>query len=119
MSTVGRLAAVLVVFWSAMLCAQAPARDHPRSAHPSPPRTGSAVLRGRIVAAATGDPLRHARVSIAGASILPAQLSDEEGRFTFGSLAAGRYTVSVVKPGFAKTTMTVPIGDRAFVDSGD
>lgn len=73
-----------------------PARD------PRAPATGTARLRGRIVAAQTGAPLRRATVSLSS-FVAPAARStttDGDGRFEFADLPAGRYTVSANKVGF-------------------
>src|SRR5947209_6735632 len=65
------------------------------------------AIRGRVIAAGNGDPLRGARVSLdAGAAVL-AVLSDDEGRFEFPTAAEGRHTLAVTKPGFVRTTMSV------------
>jgi hypothetical protein len=120
MSTVSRSAAVLIVFLSALITipvqAQAPARDRVRPSQ----SYGSSVIRGRVVAAGTGDPLRHARVSIsAGTGTIPAMLADEEGRFAFASLPAARYVVSAVKPGFAKGSFTIAVAEHSVAEAGD
>src|SRR5262245_39962665 len=103
MSTVGRLAAALFVFLGATFVAQ----------------SGTATLKGRVIGA-TGDPLRHARVSLtSGSGSIPAVLTDEEGRFSFTLLIGARYTLSAVKAGFAKTTRSVVVADGSAADAGD
>src|SRR5262245_18677561 len=112
MSTVRRVAAVLVVFLGATLVAQTPARDRASLTHP----TGTSSIRGRVVTLATGDPIRHAVMKVSGGSgTIPPVLSDEEGRFQFMALPAGKFTVAGVKPGFAKTSVAVDVaaGDSA------
>src|SRR5262249_17300168 len=116
MSTVGRLAAVLFAFCGATLLAQAPARDRAAAT----PLSGSNVVRGRVVAAATGDPLRHARVTLSsGTGTIPTMPSDEEGRFSFTSLPPGQYSLSAAKAGFAKTTSTLIVADGRATEAGD
>jgi len=66
-----------------------------------------AVIRGRVVAAGTGDPLRNARVVVTATRELPPLLTDADGRFLAEAPAEGRCTLSVMKPGYAKTTLTV------------
>ena len=68
----------------------------------TPARTGTAVLRGRVVAAATGLAIRRAYVRISSPALRePRTIStDESGRFEFGRLPAGRYTVAVGKNGY-------------------
>lgn len=75
---------------------QLPARDS------SVPQTGTSVVRGRVVSASTGEPLRKARVSLS--SVTDPVFTDNEGGFAFTNLAAGRYTLSVRKTGYAATT---------------
>src|ERR1035437_4674669 len=65
-------------------------------------QTGTSVIRGRIVSAANGEPLRKARVSLS--SRAGPVFTDNEGRFAFTNLPAARYTLSVRKAGYAATT---------------
>src|SRR5262245_36454625 len=79
--------------------AAAPPRDNPNAA-----KTGTAILRGRVVAADTGQPLRKAQVRllpnfpgasgpISGPMAGRATSTDNNGRYEFKELAAGRYMV--------------------------
>jgi len=65
----------------------------PHDARPQPSAT--ATIRGRVVAAATGDPIRNARVSISDDHEHPPLLSDADGRFAFLALPAGTFTLTV------------------------
>ena len=67
-----------------------------------PTQTGSARIRGRVVAAQTGAPLRRAQVMLLGSASLMRRTAttDADGRYEFGDLPAGRYTVNVTKAGF-------------------
>jgi protocatechuate 3,4-dioxygenase beta subunit len=58
-------------------------------------RQGTATVRGRVLAADTAAPLREATVMMlsGGASIVASVTTDDEGRFEFGRLAAGEYSV--------------------------
>jgi Carboxypeptidase regulatory-like domain len=93
-----------------------PSRD---VAHPKP---GTATIRGRVVAADSGQPLRKAQVRLGSIDMGRApgrfenQLSttDAEGRYEFGKLPAGRYRLSVIKGGY----VTLEYGQRRFGDSG-
>jgi protocatechuate 3,4-dioxygenase beta subunit len=78
--------------------------------HAQPPReraaasqeSGTAAIRGRVVTAASGDPIRNARVSLTADHELPPLLTDADGRFAFAALPAGDFTVDASKPGYAK-----------------
>jgi protocatechuate 3,4-dioxygenase beta subunit len=64
-------------------------------------KTGTAVLRGRVVSADTGAALRRAQVRISGQDIgSKGALTDANGRYEFKDLPAGRFNVSVSKAGF-------------------
>jgi carboxypeptidase family protein len=81
-----------------------PARDNPNT-----PGTGTAILRGRVVAADTGQPLRRARllltpnanvsgpINFSGPGAGRATSTDGSGRYEFKDLAAGRYSISASK----------------------
>jgi hypothetical protein len=62
---------------------------------------GTASLAGTVVVAGTGQPARHARVTITSAELRGGRSAstDDQGRFAFGNLPAGRYSLSVSKPG--------------------
>ena len=66
------------------------------------------IVRGRVVSAATGDPIRNARVSLEPDRDLPATLSGPDGFFSLTASTAGRHTVQVIKPGFTKASIIVP-----------
>jgi hypothetical protein len=95
-----RVAAAIVLLSEVML-----------SSHPQPPprdkslaqQSGTATIRGRVVAADSREPLRNARVAIAGMSNVAPVFTGEDGRFVFAGLPPGRYIVSARKPGYAAT----------------
>ena len=74
--------------------AQVPARDAR-----TPVATGTGVIRGRVVDADTGEPLRRARVSLTcpETRLSRAVPSDIEGRYEFRELPACRYHLSFSK----------------------
>jgi carboxypeptidase family protein len=79
--------------------AQPPARD--ATALKSP---GTASIRGRVITADTGAPLRNARVAISpDAGVAFPVFTDDHGRFSFAGLPAGLYTLTATKSGFATT----------------
>src|SRR4051812_44666087 len=67
---------------------------------PAPP--GTSTLKGHVVAADSGQPLRKAQVRITAVEIRENRLAttDADGLFEFKDVRAGRYVVSVNKGGF-------------------
>src|SRR5437867_12532205 len=61
---------------------------------PRQPKTGTARLRGRVMAVETGGPVRRAQVRISSPDIGsgPA-ITDADGRFGFRDLPGGRFNV--------------------------
>ena len=82
----------------------APARDP--SAKPAADK-GTAAVRGRVLAADTGLPLRRARVVLntQGPGQGRTAMTDGEGAFTFDSLPAGRYGLHVSKARYVDTNL--------------
>src|SRR5262245_22342889 len=81
-------------------------------------RSGSAVIRGRVVRADNGQPLRSVRIQTrgpgvergAGGRTVPDQLTDADGRFELTGLVAGRYTLTLSKGGYITLGVGGPIG---------
>jgi hypothetical protein len=73
----------------------------PRDTRPAV-SAGTGIIRGRIVSAETGEPLRHARVELAAPEMRNSRAvpSDLEGRFEFQHLPPGRFTVWASKNGY-------------------
>jgi hypothetical protein len=98
------VAATLCTLLPAQLMAQpAGQRTPPRMIRPGEEAPkGTAVLRGAVVAADTGAPIRRAQVraSAPGAQETRTTLTDERGRFEIKELAGGRYTITAIKGGF-------------------
>ena len=78
---------------------------------PLPPRDnataekkGTAVIRGKIVAADTGRPLRRARITVSSSELGPntskSTSTDLSGRFEIKELVPARYRVSVTRSGY-------------------
>lgn len=64
-------------------------------------KTGTAVIRGRVVAMDTGQAVRRAQVRLTGAELgMKSALTDANGRYEFKDLPAGRVTLNVSKGGF-------------------
>ena len=77
---------------------------------------GTAVIRGRILTADTGTPVRRAQVRAAMANNRDTRLvtTDEQGNFEFRDLAGGRWNVIASKAGF----VTMRFGQRRSFEAG-
>ena len=78
----------------AMPMPQMPPRDNASTTKP-----GTATLRGHVVAADTGQPLRKAQVRIYAGELRENRMAttDGDGKYEFKELPAGRYNVSASK----------------------
>jgi hypothetical protein len=114
------LAALLTVVATAghVVAAQGPGgtggggqRTPPRAMRPGEeaPR-GTAVLRGFVVAADTGAPIRRAQVRVSAPDAQDTRITttDAQGRFELKELVGGHYTVTASKGGF----VTLQYGQR-------
>lgn len=127
-------AAAFVVAWTVVGTAQpgAPIPAVPRPPGVVPPpgpsfppsfppldqarRTGAARLRGRVVAADSGQPLRRATVRATAADIreMVSTLTDADGVYEIRDLPAGRYTVTASKGSY----VTLSYGQGRPFESG-
>jgi protocatechuate 3,4-dioxygenase beta subunit len=94
------LSAILAVATS--MAAQSPARDQPR---PSP--TGTGAIRGRVVRADTGEPLRRVQVRIDEWSAKDqggptSTMTDDKGRYELTQLPAGTYHLKATRGGYVE-----------------
>src|SRR5947209_9736543 len=109
-------AASLLLLGVAVSSAQTPARDKPDP-------TGTAIIRGRIVNAVTGEPVRKARVR-ANSSVLSngrTATTDVNGRYELKTLPAGQFTVSATKPTYVSASygQTRPLDAGKLIDVAD
>lgn len=81
---------------------QVPGAPAPTRDATGPRKSGSAVIRGRVVAADSGQPLRKAQVRIMSPELRENRLAttDADGNYELKELPAGRYTLSVSKGSF-------------------
>jgi Carboxypeptidase regulatory-like domain len=82
-----------------------PQRPQPRDGTGDSIATGTAIVSGIVLVAGTGAPARRARITlnaVEGGS--RTALTDEEGRYAFSGLAAGRYNLSASKTGHVGVT---------------
>ena len=114
--TLGALA-VGILFLTPLATAQAP-QIPPGAAQPGPPGPriqmpprdgafqeapkGTGRIRGRVVAADTGAPLRRVQVRLSAAELRVnrAATTDADGRYEFPDLPAGRYNLNVFRSGY-------------------
>ncbi len=68
------------------------------------PKVGTARIRGRVVAADTGEPLRKAQVRAMSAELRESRLAttDRAGAYEFTELPAGRYQLMATKGSFVQ-----------------
>jgi hypothetical protein len=80
------------------------------------PQSGTARIRGRVVAAQTGMPIRRAQVTVMSPEnqFRRAAATDSEGRFEFLELPAGRFSVTASKTGY----VTLQYGQRRPLEPG-
>jgi len=77
--------------------------------------TGTSAIRGRIVAADTGAPIRRALVTLAvGTDIRRQVTTDGDGRYQITAVPAGRFTLSAGKGGY----LTLEYGQRRAFEPG-
>src|SRR6187549_3001402 len=72
----------------------------PRDNAAQRPQTGTARIRGRVLAAPNNTPLRRAQINIIATDnpqLRRATTTDADGRFEVAELPAGRYQVSATK----------------------
>ena len=126
--TLGALAVGLLLF-APISFAQAPAIPQgavqpgpppraqmpPRDGAPQP-ATGTARIRGRVVSADTGTPLRRAQVRISAGDVRVNRTAstDAEGMYEFAELPAGRYNIFVTRSGF----VSLQFGQRRPFETG-
>ena len=87
----------------ALLLIAAPSIALGQTPPPPPAPTLTAVIRGRVIAADTGRPLRRVRIAVSAPAILDqprATNTSADGRYEIKDLPAGRYTVSAGRSGY-------------------
>ncbi len=89
----------------------------PRDTAAQRPQTGTARIRGRVVAAAGNTPLRRAQITLTAADnpqLRRSTTTDADGRYEIGELPAGRYQVAVTKAGY----VSLQYGQRRAFEPG-
>jgi len=96
------LATGLLVVLVAAAAAQPPPRDRPQA-----PGPGTGVIRGRVVRADTGEPLRRAQVSVEAQNAKDLRgpvstMTDAQGRYEIDQLPAGSYQLKASRGGYVE-----------------
>jgi protocatechuate 3,4-dioxygenase beta subunit len=93
-------------------------------------KTGTGRIRGRVVSADSGAPIRRAQVRISGPDIgSKAALTDAEGRYEFRDLPAGRFSLNASKAGYVNVQYgqtrpfeqgrQIELADKQLLDKAD
>jgi protocatechuate 3,4-dioxygenase beta subunit len=93
-------------------------------------KTGTGRIRGRLTAIDTSTPVRRAQVRIAGPEILTrTAVTDNDGRYEFRDLPAGKFTISATKAGYVSMNYgqrrpfeagkTIELADAQALDKAD
>ncbi len=95
---------------------QLPTRDQVAGNQGGDQAAGTAVIRGRVVAADSGMPVRRAQVRAQAGEIRANRLvsTDAQGRFELKDLPAGRWTLTASKAGY----MTLRYGQKRSFEAG-
>jgi hypothetical protein len=96
-----------------------PARPDPRTSQPTASQAATAPatgrIRGRVVRADTGAPLFGAQITLEGEPRVPRRTTtDEEGRYEFTELPAGRFLLDAAQGGY----VTLQYGQRRAFETG-
>src|ERR1700682_964187 len=89
----------------------------PRDSAPPTARLGTAAVRGRVVDAQDNHQLRRVRLTLTAAGLPPGGLpasTDDQGRYEFTDLPAGRFTLTAQRSGF----LQVRYGQRRPLEQG-
>src|SRR6185295_5387864 len=95
---------------------QLPPRDQTGPNVTGDQTAGTAVIRGRVVSADSGTPVRRAQVRAQSGELRANRLvnTDSQGRFEFKDLPAGRWTLTASKAGY----MTLRYGQKRSFEAG-
>jgi uncharacterized protein (DUF2141 family) len=76
---------------------------------------GTGLIIGQVVTGDSGTPVRRARVALSGAELRGQRstMTDDEGRFVFTQLPAGRYSMTASKAGFVNIAYGAKAPGRA------
>jgi protocatechuate 3,4-dioxygenase beta subunit len=112
----GALLLIPTLIVAAAVFSQAQTTSPPRDTAPAAAAAASGItVRGRVTAAATGQPLHRVRVTLNGGSqTAPAGVTDLRGEFEITDVAPGTYTASLARAGY----LTVLYGQKRPREAG-
>jgi protocatechuate 3,4-dioxygenase beta subunit len=93
-------------------------------------KTGTGRIKGRVITADTGAPVRRAQVRVTGTDILAkVATTDNDGSYEIKDLPPGRFTITVTKSGFVnvgygqrrpfEAPRPIELGDAQVLDKAD
>jgi protocatechuate 3,4-dioxygenase beta subunit len=93
-------------------------------------KTGTARIKGRLVAGDSGTPVRRAQVRISGPDIMPKTVTtDADGQYEFRDLPAGPFTINATKSGYVsvgygqtrplQAPKTIELADGQIIEKAD
>ena len=96
------LAALLSIPTAAQMTIRPPGGEPIPRAQPGREfKTGTGRIKGRLIAADSGNPVRRAQVRLSAPEVMPkAVATDADGRFEFKDLPAGAFTIHASKSGY-------------------
>lgn len=76
---------------------------------------GTGLIIGQVITGDAGTPVRRARVNLSGTELRGQRstMTDDEGRFVFTQIPAGRYTMTASKAGFVSIAYGAKTAGRA------
>lgn len=124
LASIAGLSTALVVALAVSPVAQQVIRQGPGPGRPGAPardaqpeeKTGTAIIKGKVLAAETGAPIRRAQVRLMSPELRGGRVAttDPDGRYEFRDLPPGRYTFNTSKAGF----VSMQFGQRRAFEQG-
>ncbi len=95
-----------------------------------PLKTGTGRIRGRVISAETGAPIRRAQVRLSANDVgAKAAMTDSQGRYEFADLPEGRFTITASKSGYvsvqygqirpSESGRPIELADKQVIDKAD
>lgn len=118
LNTLAAIVFTLVLAWPTAPTAQAGGRGAAAGQGRDATQTaavGTGLIIGQVITGDAGTPVRRARVNLSGAELRGQRttVTDDEGRFVFTQLPAGRYSMTASKAGFVSIAYGAKTAGRA------